>query len=118
MVRIILSTSVSGFWFSKIGLKRLAELGYEEAKEYIDSPDEVDGVLYYYGGINIDRDNPLLLQLVDELGDSMLEDGKVVVIEIPDDVDWIVDQYEGGQEFIREKSRHWVIHYDKNPIIK
>lgn len=50
---------------------------------------------------------PLVVQCVEELGEKA--DGqyaKLAIVDIPDDVDWEIDEYD-GQETIREKSRSW-----------
>lgn len=74
-----------------------------------------------------ERHASLVLQVFDEIGQDMftakeevLEHGGswpphknktypgiVEAVEIPDDVEYEVDQYDGGWEFIREKHRTW-----------
>jgi hypothetical protein len=54
-----------------------------------------------------DRTNPLLIQVIEELGE--LADGsyaKLTVIEIPDDADWEIAEYD-GYEHVAEKHRTW-----------
>jgi hypothetical protein len=54
-----------------------------------------------------DRTNPLLVQVVEELGEKasgLL--ARLKVIEIPDDVDWEIDDYD-GRESVHEKHRSW-----------
>jgi hypothetical protein len=56
---------------------------------------------------DIARDDPLLVQVVRELGDEA--NGRCAelrIIEIPDDVDWEIDEYDGN-EHITEKHRTW-----------
>ena len=60
---------------------------------------------YYYP--DYDRDDPILLEVIDELGDKA--DGhfaKLTVVEIPDGVDWQVDNYD-GMESVHEVHRSW-----------
>jgi len=54
-----------------------------------------------------DRDDAILVQVVRELGaraNGQLAELKV--IEIPADVDWYVDEYD-GKEWVSEKHRRW-----------
>ena len=54
-----------------------------------------------------DRTDPLLIQVVEELGE--LADGscaKLSIVEIPDGIEWEIDEYD-GIETIHEKHRSW-----------
>ena len=53
------------------------------------------------------RDDPILIQVVEELGETA--NGRCAslkIIEIPDDVEWTIGEYD-GQEWIAEKHRTW-----------
>lgn len=53
------------------------------------------------------RNDPLLVQVVEELGGAASNDYSALkVVEIPDDVDFVIDEYD-GMETIREKHRSW-----------
>lgn len=55
----------------------------------------------------IERNDPALVQVVDELGKTA--GGKyssLKVVEIPDDVEWTIDEYD-GLEWVAEKHRTW-----------
>lgn len=57
--------------------------------------------------IDGDRTNPLLIKVVEELGDKA--NGmfaELAIVEIPDDIDWEIDEYDGN-ESIEEKHRSW-----------
>jgi hypothetical protein len=55
----------------------------------------------------IQRNDPALIQTVEELGKDVNTDySDLVIIEIPDDVDWIVQGYDGC-EWVAEKHRTW-----------
>lgn len=54
-----------------------------------------------------DRSNPLLVKVVEELGEKA--DGayaSLTIVEIPDDAEWQVEEYDGN-EHIAEKHRTW-----------
>jgi hypothetical protein len=54
-----------------------------------------------------DRANPLLVQVVEELGDAASGDcGKLRIVEIPDGTEYEIDEYD-GQESVHEKHQSW-----------
>ena len=56
---------------------------------------------------DIRRDDPVLVSIVEELGeDSWGGYSKLKVVEIPDDVEWQIDEYD-GMEWIAETHRTW-----------
>lgn len=56
---------------------------------------------------NIPRDNQYLVQIVEELGNQASGSfSDLQVITIPDDVDWIVQDYD-GMEWVAERHRTW-----------
>lgn len=53
------------------------------------------------------RDDPLLVQVVEELGNKANgEYAKLKVVEIPDEVNWEIGEYD-GYEHVAEKHRTW-----------
>ena len=61
---------------------------------------------YFYIG-NVDRNDPDLVAVVEELG--VAADGlhaTLKVVEIPDDIDWEIDEYD-GMESVHEVHRSW-----------
>lgn len=61
---------------------------------------------------NIDRNDPRLVDCVETLGGSVAGGRFSVlgIIEIPDDVEWEIDDYD-GLEWVAEKHRIW--HYQR-----
>lgn len=56
---------------------------------------------------DIPRDSPVLIRIVEEMGRAA--DGAYAalkVIEIPDGVEWQIDEYD-GQEWVAERHRTW-----------
>jgi len=61
----------------------------------------------YWNDYDLERDDPLLIQVVNELGaEANGRFSNLVVFEIPDGVEWQVDDYDGW-ETIHEKHRMW-----------
>jgi hypothetical protein len=56
---------------------------------------------------DIARDDPALVAAVEELGDAVSgEYAKLKVVEIPADVEWEIEEYD-GLEWVAEKHRTW-----------
>jgi hypothetical protein len=93
MVKVVINEDFGGF-----GLSDDAEALYKERKGITD-PD------WWYG--DIARDDPLLIQIVKEMGDKA--DGTFAslrIVEIPDDVNWYIEEYD-GREWVAERHRTW-----------
>jgi len=61
----------------------------------------------YFSDRNIERNDLVLVWIVEQLAE--LANGfaaKLKVVEIPDDVDWQIDEYD-GLEWVAEKHRTW-----------
>lgn len=56
---------------------------------------------------DVERNDPLLVQVVEELGDKANGGhAELAVVEIPDEVQWTVEEYDGW-EHIAEQHRTW-----------
>lgn len=109
--RIVVNRCYGGFGLSRAAAERLAALGCEAAIEAIkvdDARPASDFMKGYFGDVlNDNRSNPLLVKVVDELGkESWGSCAQLEVVEIPDGVDWEIDEYD-GTEWIAEKHRRW-----------
>jgi len=61
----------------------------------------------YFYDCAIARNDPCLVEVVEELGD--LANGpfsELRVVEVPDDVKWIIEEYD-GREWVAEQHRKW-----------
>jgi hypothetical protein len=93
VTKIVINCCHGGF-----GLSDAAMAEYTKIKG-IDDPHS-----HYY---RIDRDDPVLVQLVEEMGDTANNRySELKVVEIPDDVKWTVEEYD-GQEWVAEVHRTW-----------
>ena len=55
----------------------------------------------------IERNDPVLVQVVEELGEkSSGRHAELKVVEIPDDVKWKIEEYD-GVEWVAEQHRTW-----------
>jgi hypothetical protein len=56
----------------------------------------------------IPRDHPVLVKIVEEMCDHAGQKGltKLKVVEIPDDIEWSVHEYDGS-EWVAEAHRTW-----------
>lgn len=121
MTKIVINKCFGGFGLSDKACERLIELGvkcttYDKKGHMVDPSakitkqkreDSLFGQEYYYHDNHEDRINPLLIQVVEELGrEANGEFAELRVIEIPDDVEWEIDEYDGS-ESIEEKHRSW-----------
>lgn len=88
--RVVINECFGGFSLSEQALKRYRELG---------------GTVEYHR--DIERDDPLLIQVVEELGEAA--NGRCAalkIVEIPSDVEWQIEEYD-GLEHVAEKHRIW-----------
>jgi hypothetical protein len=115
MKKIVINTCFGGFGLSEEAMHRYAELaGF---KLIVDTPDHTTAYnLYYKDKVSDDnffieydiaRDDPFLVQVVEELGEkSNGFAADLSIVEIPDDVEWEISEYDGN-EHIAEKHRRW-----------
>ena len=119
MTKVVISTCYGGF-----GLSHDAEVLYltgkgipytvsestwsgSSDKRQCNVSKEDNGGEYYCDG-DIPRDDPLLVRIVESLGTEKASSwaSKLEVIEIPDDVEWTIQEYD-GTEWIAEAHRTW-----------
>ena len=114
-----LATPVKEYWQSERDEDSL--LGYKKNiakwRDYLKAPDESrtsfltvftpDEQFVLNGGREVKRDDPLLIECIETLGDKANGDcAKLKIVEIPDGTDYIVDEYDGN-EHIAEKHETW-----------
>ena len=93
MRKIVINSCYGGFGLSEVG-----ETLYKE-RVGITDPE------WWY--LDISRDDPVLVQLVEEFGqDVQSKYAKLKVVEIPDDVQWEIAEYD-GIEWVAEQHRTW-----------
>ena len=61
----------------------------------------------YFYERDIQRNDPILIEVVEELGKKAYSYcAELKIVEIPDDVEWIIEEYD-GKEWIAEDHRRW-----------
>jgi len=81
--------------------------GWQHACDDYDHSYWIDGQGVYIYAADLDRNDPVLIQCVETLGDhanGYYSDIKIV--EVPNDVDWYIDDYDGS-EWVAERHRTW-----------
>ena len=112
MMKICINKCFGGFSLSNAAVLRYGELaglnlvsidkGYFN-QWYIDSVDNEN----FFSMYNIARDDPILIQVVEELGESGWGGAaELKIVEIPDNVEWELEEYD-GQEWVSEVHRTW-----------
>ena len=103
-------------YFYQHNIKNYTRISEDDAENKIfavtitqDFGDEVDKIPNdaYWSDGDLERDDPLLIQVINEFGEEA--NGRFAclgIIEIPDDVEWQIDEYDGW-ETIHEKHRSW-----------
>lgn len=111
-MKICINKCFGGFSLSDAAVLRYGELaglnlvsidkGYFN-QWYIDSVDDEK----FFSMYNIPRDDPILIQVVEELGEaSWGSAAELKIVDIPDDVEWEIEDYD-GQEWVSEVHRTW-----------
>ena len=90
-MKVVINGCYGGFGLSDAALK-----------EYKIRKDITDPNFYYY---DIPRDCPVLVEMV-ERGDVDSVYSDLRVVEIPDDVNWYIEEYD-GLEHVAERHRTW-----------
>jgi hypothetical protein len=89
-MKIVINTCYGGFGLSDAAKEYFENLTSSEVNDW-----------------EIARNDPHLVHVVEELGeDSWGYLAKLNVVEIPDDIEWEIEYYD-GKEYVREVSRSW-----------
>lgn len=90
-MKVVINNCYGGFSISQAAQKYISERVGKDVGPYPD----------------IQRNDPILVEAVENLGEDA--DGgfaKLKIVEIPDDVKWHIDEYD-GMEWVAEDHRKW-----------
>src|SRR6478609_182467 len=113
-MKVVINACFGGFGLSEKAVRFMAERGNEEAAKEIaryekplDPDDKFDAIHIEYNGgkrpwyghmSGMKRDDPLLVEVVETLGgEADGEYAHLKVVEIPDGVDYEIDEYDGSE---------------------
>lgn len=130
MKKIVINTCYGGFGLSSKAVMRYAELKgitlYEEERPFgnayfLIEPEEYHKIheedkqrrnytesnKFYFSIDGIEQNDPILIQVVEELGEeSWGEFAELKIVEIPDDINWEIEEYDGRQR-VSECRQRW-----------
>jgi len=93
-MKVVINTKYGGF-----GLSEEAEEVYRTKSGIVDDES--------FWGRNIPRNDPILIEIVETMGEASFGHfAKLRVVDIPDDVEWQIEEYDGS-EWVAEKHRTW-----------
>jgi hypothetical protein len=114
-MKLVINKCFGGYGLSRKAVLRLRELGCEGANNDVlcdevwpDTGETNNSAALDYGlGDEISRDDPLLVQVVEELGEEANgPHASLKIIEIPDGTDWVINNYD-GMESVHERHCSW-----------
>ena len=112
MIKVVINKCYGGFGLSHAAIMRYGELKginlvTDENSRYRDVYVDAIKNENYFSEHEIERNDPVLVQVVEELGEKASgPHAKLKVVEIPDDVKWQIEEYD-GQEWVAECHRKW-----------
>jgi len=102
MVRVVINCAFGGFQLTRKATEMIAARGNALAIEDLT-------LVQFYGFAFSDherRTDPDLVAVIEEIGNIAGNGTSLKVIDIPDDVKWYIDEYDGA-ESIHEEHRVW-----------
>ena len=112
-MKIVINTRHSGFCLSDKAILRYLELkGLKVEVKTVNSGWITNTYYLVDQGVNfydrdIPRNDPMLVQVVEEMGENSGGTfANLKIVEIPDDVKWQIDEYD-GLEWVAEVHRTW-----------
>lgn len=114
--KVVINTRAGGFHLS---YKAVLEYAKRKKLNLLFEKEELDDYYVYwldtkdndhewYPDITLDRDDVVLIQVIEDLGESA--NGplcRLKIIEIPADISWIICESDSGREWVAEAHRTW-----------
>ena len=113
-MKIVINADWGGFSLSNQAIQRYAELaginliGQADDKfSWTNWYQDVVDSDHYWSELEIARNDPHLVQVVEELGEAANGDhASLKIVNVPDDVVWDIVEYD-GHEYVAERHRTW-----------
>lgn len=116
MPRVVVNSCFGGFGLSHEAIMRYGELAGLNLKHIKDQQsfwmnyyfiNGIEDDRHHFSSSDLNRDDPLLVQVVEELGRTADGDyAKLRIADVPDNIKWYIDDYD-GIETVREVHRTW-----------
>lgn len=121
MPKVVVNSCYGGFGLSEKAILRYGEIkglnlvkiqtSHGEGEDRFSSEhyaiDGIDDGDHYFSYHDIERHDPILVQVVEELGDEANDWATSLrIADVPDDAKWYIDDYD-GIETVREEHRTW-----------
>lgn len=104
-MKVVINKCFGGFGLSKTACEDYAKAKGLNVGKFNDTCGYYEDGDFY--DREIQRDDPVLVEIVERLGNTASGNyANLVVVEIPDGVDWCVEEYDGN-EWIAEVHRTW-----------
>lgn len=104
-MKVVINKCFGGFGLSKTACEDYAKAKGLNVGKFNDTWGYYEDGDFY--DREIQRDDPVLVEIVERLGNTASGNyANLVVVEIPDGVDWCVEEYDGN-EWIAEVHRTW-----------
>lgn len=111
MTKIVYNNCYGGFGLSKKAIERYCELSGLGAKFVEDKYSghwELPNGDYWYDS-DLSRDDPFLVQVVEELGKEANNSSNLQIVELPAGTLYRIDEYDGMETVMRQDQYKWKV---------
>lgn len=109
MVRVVYNSKYGGFGLSNEAMDRMVELGYQGLQLNPEWNPKSKSIFNYkyFGDYNIPRHDPILVQVVEELGEAASgEYARLAIAEVSGP--YRIDEYDGYESVATPDSYDWI----------
>jgi hypothetical protein len=110
MTKVVYNACYGGFGLSIEAMDRMVELGYKGLElnpKYGSGKKSISNYYKYYGDYNIPRHDPILVQVVEELGEKA--NGNCADLQIEEVYgSYRIDEYDGNESVMTAPDYDWV----------
>ncbi len=108
--KVVINVCFGGFHLSDAACARLIELGarYVRAATFEETTESVFGHKYLVEAYSIPRHDPLLIQVVEELGKEASGDFSALEVVTIDGNQYSIRENDGAESVYTPKESHWI----------